>query len=121
MAQAHPVPPADPPDPASTSSSSGSPTGQTTRQLLLPLTLTAPDLAQYQRDPSGDLDWTYTASSVPRLSPSALLARLHTAAFSIPPRSYSPAAPVVYVQLANGDVISLLHGYRLPGGEMSDV
>ncbi|KDR77944.1 hypothetical protein GALMADRAFT_138107 [Galerina marginata CBS 339.88] len=46
-------------------------------------TITSPNPAQYQRDASGDFYWTYPTSSLRRLFPYTLFARLHSEAFSI--------------------------------------
>jgi len=74
---------------------------------------------QWKQNKDGDLDCAYTAECVKRWSSDALLMHLYAHAFSIPARDYNPAAPFVYVHLANDhggepDIIPLPHGYRLP-------
>jgi hypothetical protein len=83
------------------------------------------DDERWARNPSGDLDWAYTARTLGRLSPDALVDFLVNNAFTVPARDYNPSAPFVHIKFAanqGGDdegeaavtTVSLPHGYRLP-------
>lgn len=83
------------------------------------------DDERWVRNPSGDLDWEYTARTLKRLSPDALIEYLVNNAITVPARDYNPSAPFVHIKFAasqggndEGEVavttVSLPHGYRLP-------